>query len=309
MRKLVSKLSYSYEVKSELTRIFGKTSKLLSAELAAMLEVGAVIVDGRIEFVNPNASVARKVVALTKKIFNNAKIEVAAVRTKISNKTMKYAVRIFLTAATEKFFVETFSTKYFEKILMRPSLGVAYLRGAFLAGGSVNRPEKQNHLEIIFATEKSAEFAKNIFKMFDLPANYYLRGENFIVYMKEGDSICEFLGIIGVENALDRFEAALNVKEVRSMVNRIVNCETANLNRTIDAAQRQIDDIKLIRKHKLQLEDYMQDTMKLRLKNPDDTTAELAAKLFVTKQGLLYRFRLIHNLAEELRKCDDDEDF
>ena len=293
----------------KLTRIFGKTSRLLSAELAAMLEVGAVMVDGRIEFVNPNASVARKVVALTKKIFNNAKIEVAAVRTKISNKAMKYAVRIFLTSETEKFFGESFSDKYFEKVLSHPSLGVAYLRGAFLAGGSVNRPEKSNHLEIVFAAEKSAEFAKNIFKAFDLPANYYVRGENFIVYLKEGDSICDFLGIIGVENCLERFEVARNVKEVRAMVNRIVNCETANLNKTIDAAQRQIDDIKLIRKYKIKLEDYMKDTMRLRLKNPADTTTELAAKLFVSKQGLLYRFKILHNLAEELRKGDDNEDF
>ena len=298
---MARKLSYSYEVKSELTRVYGRTQNLLCAELAAMIEVGALMIDGRLEFSNPNAAVARKVVSLTKKIFNNAKIEVAAVRTKISNKAMKYAVRIFLTSETERFFGESFSTKYFDKVLTSPSLGAAYLRGAFLAGGSVNRPEKRNHLEIIFATEQSAEFVKNIFKMFDLPANHYLRGENFIVYMKEGDSICEFLGIIGVENSLDRFEVARNVKEVRAMVNRIVNCETANLNKTIDAAQRQIDDIKLIRKYKPNLEDYLIDTMKFRLKNPDDTTAELAAKLFVSKQGLLYRFRALHNLAEAFR--------
>ena len=298
---MARKLSYSYEVKSELTRIYGKTSKLLSAELAAMIEVGAVMVDGRLEFLTPNAPVARKVVSLTKKVFNNAKIEVAAVRTKISNKPMKYAVRIFLTSETEKILGEPFSTQYSEKILLRPSLGAAYLRGAFLAGGSVNRPEKNNHLEIDFATEQSAEFAKNILKMYSLPASSYLRGENFIVYIKEGDSICEFLGIIGVENGLERFEVARNVKEVRVMVNRIVNCDTANLNRTVDAARRQIDDIKLIRKRKIEVEDYLLETMKFRLKNPDDTIAELAAKMYISKQGLLYRFRALHKIAEEIR--------
>ncbi len=204
-----------------------------------------------------------------------------------------------MTSQTENFFNELFSENYAKKIIDYPNLGVAYLRGAFLASGSVNRPEKHYNLEIICATKISAEFVQKIFKVFDMNANLYERKGFFVVYIKEGDSICDFLGIIGAEKAVNRFEVAQNIKEVRAMVNRIVNCETANLNKTIDAAQRQIADIRKIIAKKIKVEDHIAQTMKFRLKYPDDSAAELAKKMFLSKPGIMYRFRVIHKLAED----------
>ena len=294
---MARKLSYSYEVKSELTRVYGITQNLLSAELAAMIEVGAFMIDGRLEFSNPNAAVARKVVSLTKKIFNDAKIEVAAVRRKFLKKTMKYVVRVFLTAQTDQFFNELYSEEFIE----RPILSVAYLRGAFLAGGSVNRPEKVNHLEIAFAREYAAAFTQKIFRVFDINVGYYERKGVFVIYLKEGDAICDFLGIIGADKALERFEVARNIKEVRAMVNRIVNCETANVNKSVAAAQRQIADIELVLSHRINLDDNLLDTMYTRLEYPEDTAAELAEKLSISKQGFLYRMKIVRDLAALIR--------
>lgn len=294
---MARRLSYSQEVKNELARIFGADVDLLRAELAAMLAVNGSKVDGRMEFITSNAAVARKVVALIKKIFIDAKIEVAAVRRKVLQKTMKYAVRIFFTSQTENFLNDLFSENYFEKIVNRPILGVAYLRGAFLANGSVNRPEKNYLLDISFLTKSAAEFTQKVFKIFGMYAGLYERRGFFVIYVKEGDSICDTLGIIGAEKAVERFEVARNLKEVRAMVNRIVNCETANLNRTIEAAQRQIADIRQIIAKKIKVADYLQRTMKFRLKYPDDSVAELAAKMGYTKPAVMHHFKLIRELA------------
>lgn len=294
---MARRLSYSQEVKNELARIFGADVDLLRAELAAMLAVSGSKIDGRMEFITSNAAVARKVVALIKKIFTDAKIEVAAVRRKVLQKTMKYAVRIFFTSQTENFLNDLFSENYFEKIVNRPILGVAYLRGAFLANGSVNRPEKHYLLDISFLTKTAAEFTQKVFKIFGMYAGLYERRGFFVIYVKEGDSICDTLGIIGAEKAVERFEVARNLKEIRAMVNRIVNCETANLNRTIEAAQRQIADIRQIIAKKIKVADYLQQTMKFRLKYPDDSVAELAAKMGYTKPAVMHHFKLIHELA------------
>ena len=289
--------SYTYETKNELAHIFPTDEKLLITELAAMLGTGLGIVEGRADLANSNAAVTRKVITLIKKIFTDAKIEVAAVRRKFLKKTMKYVVRVFLTAQTEQFFNELYSEEFIE----RPILSVAYLRGAFLAGGSVNRPEKVNHLEISFAREYAAAFTQKIFRVFDINVGYYERKGVFVIYLKEGDAICDFLGIIGADKAVERFEVARNIKEVRAMVNRIVNCETANVNKSVAAAQRQIADIELVLSHRINLDDNLLDTMYTRLEYPEDNAAELAEKLSISKQGFLYRMKIVRDLAALIR--------
>lgn len=297
---MTRRLSFANEVKNELAHFNVEDTELLRAELFAMLASCATIGDSRIDFYHANAAVTRKVFTLLKKTFHGAKIEVAAVRTKILLKTMKYAVRVFLTSHTENLFNDLCS----EEILERPNLGVAYLRGAFLASGSVNRPEKRNHFEITFVDRTAAEFTQKIFKVFDMNAGLYERKGFYVVYLKEGDLICDILAIIGAERAVERFEVARNVKEVRAMVNRIVNCETANLNKAIDAAQKQIADIKFILSKNFEVDDYLLETMEFRLKYPADSTKELAAKMHLSKQGLIYRFKNLHELAELLKEND-----
>ena len=294
---MARRISYSNEVKNELARIFADEKEILHAELSAMLASCAIIGEGRIDFCSSNAAVTRKLFKLIKKIFKDAKIEVAAVRTQSLRKSMKYVIRIFLTNQTEDLFINLCP----EEILNEPNLGVGYLRGAFLANGSVNRPEKRNHLEIAFVDKNAAEFTQKILKNFDMSAGLYMRKGNFVVYLKEGDIICDLLAIIGAETSVERFEVARNVKEVRAMVNRIVNCETANLNKAINAAQKQIDDIKLILSKKIEVEDHIRKTMDFRLKYPADSTKEIAAKMYLSKQGFLYRMKVIHELAESLK--------
>ena len=289
--------SYAHDVKSELSRIFDDDENCLRAELAAMLTIGSSVVEGRRDFSNINAAVARKVVTLVKKLYPDAKVEVAAVRTKKLRKSMRYFVRIFFAGQIENFLKDLKS----KEIISRTRYKIAALRGAFLASGSVNRPESCYRLEISAAKEDDAKFIRKIFSHLEFRTMFYQRGEVFVVYMKEADSVCDFLGMVGAAAAVERFEVARNIKEVRMQVNRLVNCETSNLNRAIDAAQRQLVDIKFLRSRKVKLNELLEEAVTIRLKFPDCTIGELAKKIFVTKQALLHRFKLIHQIAEKIK--------
>lgn len=299
---MARKFSYSYDVKAELIQIFCEDAELSYAELISMFSSSSQNFQGRLDFCNVHFDVVQRLIALTKKVFPDAKIEVATVRTKYRFKKMKYAVKIFLTSQTEILFQDFLSDTYFKKILDRPASGVAYLRGAFLARGSVNHPEKPCHFEISCQTRAAAEFLKKVLRIFDMHSNVFERKGEFVVYMKNGDSICDLLAIIGAEKSSERFEVARNIKEVRSMVNRIVNCDTANVNKTARAVQKYLADIKLILACKVEVKDFIKLTMDFRMMYPEDSLRELAKKMNLSHQGLASRLKKIHEIAEEVRQ-------
>ena len=121
-------------------------------------------------------------------------------------------------------------------------------------------------------------------------------------YICEGDALEEFLEMVGAEEAVERFQIARNLKEIRANVNRLVNVETANLNKAISTAQRQISDIKILFENNVDVSDEFRLTMQTRLDFPECNVGELAEKLFVTRQALNYRFKKIHALAQEVLK-------
>ncbi len=296
--------SYAHDVKNELARKFDREWEGLRAELAAIFKVGATLTNGRMDFSTSNAAVARKLITLLKKVYPDARKEVAAVRTKRLRKTMRYVVRVFITSHTENFFSEMTSPE----IIRRTRYKVAYLRGAFLAGGTVNRPEAQYYLEIMSLNESAADFVKKVFAQLEFKTSLHVRNKDFVVYMSEADSIWEFLGMIGVEAGLERFESARNLKEIRANVNRITNCEMANLNKAVEAAQRQLADIRLLLENNVEVNADIRQTMQIRLDNPECPVGELAAKMFITRPGLMYRFKKIHQLAEEIRSAAENSD-
>ena len=155
-------------------------------------------------------------------------------------------------------------------------------------------------MEIFTPVESEAKFVQKILSQLDFNANIYLRLENFVIYFKEGDSVCDFLGMIGADLAVERFEVARNIKEVRLQVTRQVNMETAALYKTIDAAQRQIADIKFLQARNIKLRKILADAMQVRLENPENTVAELAEKLSISRENLMYRFRLIRQYAKKI---------
>ena len=134
------------------------------------------------------------------------------------------------------------------------------------------------------------------------PAGFVDRKDSYIVYMKEGDSVIDFLGMLEADEAVESFEVARNVKEVREQVNQLVNCETANLQKAVDAAGRQLAIIRALEKDgKLaSLPPKVRAAAKARLENPDATLQELAEMLGISKSGMNHRMRKLKEIAEQL---------
>jgi len=287
--------SFAYEVRSELVNVVNFNSCCNKAQLNAMLKISAEVNEAgnRIDFISTNAAVARKVLILVKKVYKDIKTEVAVIRHKKFRTTHRYVIRIFLSAKTKPLLKAMKSYKF----PIEPCCENAYLRGLFLACGSVNRPEAQYHLEIFTSSEETAKFIEKNMRKLGFPARTFARMDKFVVYMKDFDSICDFLYVIKAENAVERFEVARNLKDVKANVNRLINCETANLQRAVDASQKQIKDIKKVYRLKLTLPDELKEVAEARMENPDMTMPELAKKIFLSVSNFKHRMHKIHLLA------------
>jgi len=187
-------------------------------------------------------------------------------------------------------------------ILKKNCCRVAYLRGAFQGGGSVNRPEASYHLELVTGSYSLGKLLYTLLKRMDFPVGFIDRKDDYVVYLKEGDAVMDFLAMIQADEAVEAFEVARNVKEVREQVNRLVNCETANLQKTVDAAGRQLEAIRRLQAADMipRLPKKLRQTAERRLAHPDASLAELADMLGVSKSGMNHRMRKLRELAEEL---------
>lgn len=182
----------------------------------------------------------------------------------------------------------------------------AYIRGAFIAGGSVTNPEKGYHLEIVCDTEEKAGLLIDVIKDFDVDAKLTERKHSFVVYIKDGSMIVDLLNVMGAHVSLMDMENVRILKDVRNRVNRKVNCETANLNKTVNAAVKQIDDIKFIESKKglKYLPDNLRAIAEIRLEEPELSLVDLGKMLDppLGKSGVNHRLRKISEIAGELRR-------
>ena len=189
-----------------------------------------------------------------------------------------------------------------DSFLSNDILEKAIVRGSFLGSGSINNPEKIYHLEVIYSSEQNVDYVINILRKYDINAKKH----KSTLYLKDGEEISKLLAFIGANSAVLKFEEIRVIRDMRNNVNRLVNCETANLNKTINAALKQIEDIKFIKKMKKfnELPDNVKEVANLRLEYPEISLVELGRMLSnpVGKSGVNYRLKVISNLAEELRK-------
>ena len=181
----------------------------------------------------------------------------------------------------------------------------AYIRGAFIGGGSISNPEKTYYLEFVTHSEEYANDLRDLINTFSLNSKVIQRKNSFIIYIKEGEQIVDLLNIIGAHTSLLEVENIRIMKEMRNNVNRLVNCETANLSKTVNAAVRQVESIKLIQEKigLKRLPQNLREVAELRLNYPDESLKELGEMLDppVGKSGINHRLRKIEKIAEELR--------
>ena len=292
-------MSFSGNVKEELIEHYAKARHCDLAELSAIVHMcgkfgqdkkGVCVLKVHTE----NPGVARKCFTLLKKTFNiRTDIVVRRNTAKESSSYFLYAKGIELLAIRDT-------------IVQAVCCKRAYIRGAFIASGSMSDPSKSYHFEIVCSTEEQAEYLKDMINTFDMDAKIVNRKKAYVVYLKEGSQIVDILNVMEAHVALLELENVRILKEMRNSVNRKVNCETANINKTVSAAVRQMEDIIYIRDTVgfEKLPEGLKDVALTRLAYPEAALKELG-ELMATplgKSGVNHRLRRLSDIAEKLRE-------
>lgn len=310
-------MSYASEVKKELTTLEVHREHA-KAELTALIRMsGSVSIYNQKLILNiqtENAAIARRMYSLLK---DHYKIEgELLVRRKMKlKKNNIYIVRLKqgvqeLLNDLNIFDGIQFKTNISDEIMNNDQKQRSYLRGAFLAGGSVNSPETSRyHLEIYSNYEDHNQDICKIMNTFNLNARTIERRTGYITYLKEAEKIADFLALIGAHNSMMKFEDIRIVRDMRNSVNRLVNCENANMNKTIDAAARQIANIKFISNTvgMDKLPQKLREIAILRVENPDVSLKELGEMVpsgLISKSGINHRLRKINEYADKLRSFE-----
>ena len=314
-------MSFSSKVKEELSKECNSPRHCCIAETAAIISMcGKVIFDEkdhvRIEIHTENGTVARKYFTLLKKTYN-INTDISIRHSSSLNKNRSYVLsvnddetarKILMTCRLMKPFgviEEDFSISD-SLIIQRECCKRAFIRGAFLAAGSVSDPVKTYHFEIVCLSEAKAKQLQMIMETFNINARVIKRRKYFVVYVKDSSQVVDLLNIMGAYNALMDMENVRIVKDMRNNVNRKVNCETANINKTVSAAVKQIEDIRFIQMSSAfdELPESLQEMAELRVRYPEATLAELGQLLDtpVGKSGVNHRLKKISLFADELRE-------
>ena len=312
-------MSFASEIKKELTEI-EVDECCVRAEVAALIRMNGTISVSKERFTldvqTENAAIARRIYSLIKTIYAYP-VELLVRKKMKLKKNNVYIIRLVKNVAEllseldilhEPYgFVRTISKTYFKKGCCRKS----YLRGAFLAGGSVNNPETSSyHLEIFNFHKDHNDSLCELLNTFDLRARVLERRNGYIAYVKEAEKITEFLIIIGAHNALFKFEDVRIIRDMRNSVNRLVNCETANLNKTIGASFRQVESIKLI-EETIGLDALPERLREIAIVRKEHQEAslkelgELVSSGKISKSGVNHRLKKIDELADKIRRGEE----
>lgn len=306
-------MSFASDVKKELTTL-EVHKEHAKAELAALIRMnGAVTLVNRQFVLNvqtENAAIARRLFTLLKDHYGvNSEL---LVRRKMKlKKNNVYIVR--LKQETQRVLEDLeimdgymFNTRVSSSIMGNEQKMRSYLRGSFLAGGSVNNPETSRyHLEIYSMYEEQCQDLCDMLQFYGLNGRVAERRNGFITYLKGAEEIADFLVLVGATNAMLKFEDVRIVRDLRNSVNRLMNCENANMNKTADAAKKQIENIQLI-DEKVGLDslpEKLREVAEVRLENPEISLKELGEMLPsgpITKSGINHRIRKINEYAEKL---------
>ena len=313
-------MSFSGNVKEELSEHWSSARHCQIAELAAILGLcGSIIINSRNEYRvkvhTENKAVARKVFTLIKKTFN---IESdISIRRNIQKQSVSYSVVVkqhqdALRVLQAVKLIDEHLDGFEEVRIVNPIVVQqtcckrAFIRGAFLAAGSMSDPKKAYHFEIVCAAEPMAEQIRELMSSFSMDAKIVQRKKSYVVYLTEGSQIVDRLNIMEAHVSLMELENVRILKEMRNTVNRKVNCETANLNKTVSAAVKQLEDITYLRDTigLEKLSEGLEEVALARLSHPDASLKELGALLSppVGKSGVNHRLRKLGDLAEKVRK-------
>lgn len=318
-------MSFSMDVKNELCRDAEEVTydQALCIVSAVMKIAGSINLLGNNKVVfsmsTENAAIAGFLFKLIKKFFDIhcdimvkrtstlKKNNIYVIRSKESTDIMDFLQKINVFNYEKNTFVINYKMPHI--VLESNDLKRQYIKGAFLGGGSLSNPEKAYHLEFVCESEEFAIELSNLINTFEINSKIIARKNHTVIYIKDSEQIINVLNIIHAHNALLKLENIRILKDMRNKVNRIVNCETANLTKTVDSSFRHIENIELI-KNEIgfnRIPKHLSDIAKVRLQYPDESLKEIGCKLEppLGKSGVNHRLRKIDKIAEEIRKNND----
>lgn len=317
-------MSFSTETKNELARITSDDLCYKKAELSGITKLaGAIQIAGykkiNLKISTELNSIARKVFKILKSDFD-INTDIVVNKNQMLKRNNSYVLTVTSEMGSEKLMKDLGILE--SKDGFYPSNGIpswiledeeckkAFIRGAFLGGGSISDPEKNYHLEFVANHEEFAISLMELINSLGFNSKIVSRKNSYVVYLKESEQISDLLSLIGGFQALLSLQNTKILKQMRNNVNRIVNCETANLSKTVNAAVRQVENIKLIQS-KIgisKLPANLQQIALLRVENEDLTLKELGELLNppISKSGVNHRLKKIEDIANELRSREFD---
>ena len=313
-------MSFTTTIKEEISRIPNTRSESI-AELSGFFRNNGTCTDTTIDLVTENATVAKRIYQLIKDLYDiTCEIE--------NRKSLNFSKNnLYLIMINEKvnFILKDLSIiNENGDFLDTPNEFIvdsedeirAYLRGAFLAKGSINDPKTARyHLELLIEELEEAKFISNLLNSFDLNSKILSRDKGYMVYIKESEKIGDFLRIINSNQAVLYYEDIRIYRDHKNMTNRLNNCEQANIDKVVETATKQIEDIEYLKENlgiEL-LDEKTKEAIEYRLKYPESSLLELSEIISyetgkpITKSGLNHRFRKVRELANKMKEGSNNE--
>lgn len=314
-------MSFSSEIKKELCSVPVTKKTAKRAELAGIIYLNSTLgisKDGPCLLINTESmDVVKRAISLYKSLYGiEAELMLKDVQLK---KTSTYIVsvygreevfRILNDIGLELLSGVSINEEKLREVLFESGCREAFARGAFLGAGSIIDPQKEKHLEFVVQRDTVAQALYNLFVFMGLNVKKTLRKLNYVIYFKQTESIISYLTIAGAHAAVLKLESIQVYKEIKNNINRQVNFEQANQDRTINSAQESISNIKkIIRTIGLNdLPKSLQETAVLRMDYPEATLSELAALSGnTTKSGINHRLRRLNEIAFTISKNEEEE--
>lgn len=336
-------MSFSMDVKEELSLQLNSARHCRLAELAAILSCEGRIIcydnHYNLKLQTENIAVARKYFTLIRKTFN-INIDIS-VKTNINIKRSSMYTLILRNRETIELILQATKLTFDQTLCIKKATSEdnytsdktisielslansvvtqnacckrAFIRGAFLSSGSMSNPKKAYHLEIVVSSKDKAEQIREMIQTFSIDAKIILRKKHYVVYIKEGSQIVDLLNVMEAHAALMELENVRILKEMRNSINRQVNCEAANITKTVNAAANQIKDIIYIMDHVGlgDLADGLESIARMRIEYPEASLKELGEMLLppIGKSGVNHRLRKLSQIADQLRENREEDHY
>jgi hypothetical protein len=308
-------MSFTTTIKEEISRIDNTKSESI-AELSGFMRNNGSYSDTTIDLVSENATVVKRVYKLCKDLYDIT----CEIETRKGNNFSKNNLYLIMIDDKVDFILKDLSViDENGEYLPQPASYIAdseaeiraYLRGSFLTKGSINDPKTSRyHLEFLIDEREEAEFIQKLLNNFSLNSKILSREKGYMVYIKEAEKIGDFLRIISAFNAVLYYEDIRIYRDHKNMTNRLNNCEQANIDKIVETATKQLEDIRYLKENlgiEL-LDDKTKEIIEYREKYPEASLLELSEIISyetgkpITKSGLNHRFRKIRELAEKIKK-------